>query len=42
MEIYYIYRKIDIYLKATLEEGGKSIESNYVEYPIENTNSLPI
>ena len=26
-------------VKAAIEEGGESVESNYIEYPIDNSNS---
>ena len=29
-------------VKAAMEEGGKSIESNHIEYPIDDSDSPPI
>ena len=29
-------------VEAVMEEGGESTESNYMEYPIDDSNSPPI
>ena len=43
MEIYYIHREMGRYqVKAVMEEGSKSAESNHMEHPIDDSDSPPI
>ena len=38
-----MHRKMGKYqVKAAMEEGGESVESNYIEHPIDNSDSPPI
>ena len=43
VEIYYIYYKIGKYrIETAIEEGRKSVKSNYIEHPIGEADFPPI